>query len=226
MVPTNRQAKKTMKKGSTAELPILPNLNADSSYLPPPPILSKDILERPPILEEPKFYKIQKGGVSSFNGEYGHDILSELEQSGFGSILRATPPKKPVNFKSETLVIEQFREATKAYLTAADKHLELNFIENAAVNYSCAVLCVLLSTDAFQAAHLMKELGEKIPSSIHRSQIFQGVKMVLKANLLKNPEFLVKAEELLLSDLERLYNEDRILIRRATSYTEKICEEE
>jgi len=225
MVPTIRRTKKRTKKSSTAELPTPPNLSNDSSHLPPPPILSNDILSRPPLFEDVKSSKLQTGIQLSSDGEYSPDILSELEQSGFGSILKAIPPRKPVTFRTESLVIEQFRAATDAYLTAADKHLELNFIENAAINYSCAVLCVLFSEDVFQAVHLMKELGEKIPSSIIRSKIFQGVKMLLKANLLKNPEFLVKAEEWLFSNFEYLYKEDQILIRRATLYSKKSIEE-
>ncbi|MCK4849150.1 MAG: hypothetical protein KAT16_09005 [Candidatus Heimdallarchaeota archaeon] len=212
MVPTIRRTKKRTIKGSTAELP-------------PPPILSNDILIRPPLFEDTQSSKLQIGTLLSSDGEYSPDILSELEQSGFGSFLKAVPPKKPVTFHAESLVIKQFRAAKEAYLMAADKHLELNFIKNAAINYSCAVLCALLSEDVFQSAHLMKELGEKIPSSICRSKIFQGVKMLLKANLLKNPEFLVKAEEWLFFDYDYLYKEDQILIRRATSYTEKSIEE-
>jgi len=225
LAPTTRRTKKKNKKSSTTELPPPPNLNYDFSHLPPPPILSNDILSRPPLLEEPKSSKLQTGVLLSSDGEYDPDILKELEQSGFGSFLKAIPPKKQVTFRTESLAIEQFRAAIDAYLTAADKHLELNFIVNASINYSCAVLCVLLSEDAFQAAHLMKELGEKIPSCILRREIFQGVKMLLKANLLKNPEFIIKAEEWLYSDYDHLYEEDRILIRRAISYTEKFIEE-
>ena len=225
MVPTIRRTKKSTKKNFASEIPPPPNFNIDSSSLPPPPILSNDILSRPPLLENQISSKKQTEVLLQSEGEYGPDILSELEKSGFRSILKATPTDETVNFRAETLAIQQFRDASEAYLTAADKHLELNFIENAAVNYSCGVLCTLLSQDVFQAAHLMKELGEIIPSSIIRSQIFQGVKMLLKANLLKNPEFLVKAEEWLFSDLDRLYKEDQILIRRAMSYTENLIKE-
>lgn len=225
MVPTIRRTEKSSKKRSTAKLPTPPNSSTDPSYLPPPPILPNDILSRPPLLEKPQSSKLHKGVDISSNGEYSPDILLELEQSGFGSFLKAIPTKKPVHFRTESLIIKQFRAATSAYLTAADKHLELNFVENAAVNYSCAVLCVLLSEDVFQATHLMKQLGEKVPFSIVRSQIFQGVKNLLKANLLKNPEFLVKAEEWLFSDTDHLYKEDGILLRRAISHTEKFIGE-
>ena len=225
MVPTFRRTKKGTKKSSTAELPIPPKHSTDSSSLPPPPILPSEILARPPLLEDPIASKIQTTDLLPSEGEHSYDILSELEESDFGSILTAIPPKKPVNIQTESLVIEQFRAATDAYLTAGNKHLELDFIENAAVNYSCAVLCVLLSEDAFQAAHLMNELSNRIPSSILKSQIFQGVRMLLKANLLKNAEFLFKAEEWLLSNFEHLYKEDQILIRRAMLYTEESIEE-
>lgn len=225
MVPTIRRIEKRSKKSSTVELPTPPNSRNDSSYLPPPPILSNVILSRPPLLEKPQSSNLQTKVDISSDGEYSPDILLELEQSGFGSFLKAIPQKKPVYFRAESLIIKQFRAATEAYLTAADKHLELNFVENAAVNYSCAVLCVLLSEDVFQAASLMKELGEKVPSSILRSQIFQGVKNLLKAYLLKNPEFLVKAEEWLFSDNEHMYKEDGILLRRAISHAEKFIGE-
>ncbi len=225
MVPTIRRTKRRTKKDSNIELSPPPELSTDSSSLPPPPILSDDILSRPPLFEKPIASKIQTKDLLPSNGEHSYDILSELEKSGFGSILKAIPTKKPVTIQTESLVIEQFRAATDAYLKAGDKHLELNFIENAAVNYSCAVLCVLLSEDVFQAVHLMNELGNKIPSSILRSQIFLGVKMLLKANLLKNAEFLVKAEEWLFSNFDHLYKEDQILIRRAKLYTEESIEE-
>jgi hypothetical protein len=71
----------------------------------------------------------------------------------------------------------------------------------------------------------MNELSNRIPYSVLKSQIFQGVRMLLKANLLKNAEFLVKAEEWLLSNFENLYKEDQILIRRAMLYTEESVEE-
>jgi len=212
MVPTIRRTKKSTKKSSTTEFP-------------PPPILSNDILSRPSLLETPLSSKVETGDTLPSNGEHSPDILSELEQSDFGSYLKSIPPKKQVAIRTESLAIEQFRAATDAYLTAADKHLELNFIENAAINYSCAVLCVLLSEDVFQAAHLMNDLGKKIPSSIRNSQIFQGVKMLLKANLLQNAEFFVKAEEWLLSKFEHLYKEDQMLFRRAMLYTEESFEE-
>jgi hypothetical protein len=77
------------------------------------------------------------------------------------------------------------------------------------------VLCVLLSEDAFQAAHLMKELGAKLPAKIVQSQVFQGVKLLLKANLLKNPSYMKQAEKWLFHDTDHMYNEDLELIQRA-----------
>ena len=195
-------------------------------HLPPPPILSKEILSRPPLLEEQLSSKIDNEDFLSSEVEYSSDILSELEKGGFGSLLKAVPKPTPSNFQAESLAINQFREAAKAYLKAADKHLEMNFFANASINYSCGVLCILLSENAFQAAHLMKELGKTIPSTIVRSQIFQGVRMLLKANILRNPEFLVKAEEWLFSDSNHLYKEDQLLLRRAMSLTVKLIEEE
>ena len=226
MVPTIRRTKKRSEKNSTAKLPVIPDLSTDSSHLPPPPILSNDILSRPPLLEEPNTSELKTSDLLISDGEYSDDILSELEESDFSSVLTATPPKEPVTFQAESLIVEQYRAATDAYLTAGDKHLELEFLENAAVNYSCAVLSVFLSEDAFKAANLMNVLSKKIPGSILRSHRFQGVRMLLKANLLKNPEFLVKAEEWLFLNFENLYKEDQVLIRRAMLYAKKSIEEE
>ena len=212
MAPTDQREKNKEKISSTTDFP-------------PPPLLPNDILTRPPLVETPISSTLQTGDILPFSGEHSPDILLELEEGGFGSILKSVPPKNKVNFQAETLVIEQFCSAADAYIKAADKHLELNFFENAAINYSCAVLCVLLSEDVFQAAHLMNKLGKKVPPVIHSSNIFQGVKMLLKANLLQNAEFLVKAEERLLSNFEHLYKEDQILIQRAMKYTEKLFED-
>ena len=226
MVPVIRRTKKSDKKDSTTELPPPPDLSSESSVSPPPLIFSEDILSRPPITERSEPPKLYSDDPNFSKGEYSPDILSELEESGFGSLLKAIPPKESSVYQIKDHINKQFRTASDAYLKAADKHLELGFIENASVNYSCAVLCILISEDVYQAVHLMKKLGEKIPPSVIRSQIFQGVRMVLKANLLKNPEFLVKAKDWLISDYEHLYKEDKLLIQRAITLTENKIEEE
>jgi len=115
---------------------------------------------------------------------------------------------------------KKFKAAKEAYISAGEKHLELKFYENARCLFSCAVLCVLLGEDAFQAAHLMKELGSKLPSTIVNSHVFQGVKLLLKARLLKKSAYLKQAERWLFHDINHMYTEDRELIERAIRETE------
>ncbi len=231
MSPLLRRSKKKSKKVSIKQLPHPPSLV--NGFSPPPdndsdlispPTLSDEILSRPPIAEKSSRREEDKAFLSYIEDDVTLDILKELEESRFGSFLKAAPLKKPVIIKPESLVIQQFRAAKDAYLSAGDKHLELKFYENASSLYSCAILCVFLSEDAFQAAHLMKELGGKLPAGIVKRHIFQGVKMLLKAYLLKHPTYLRQAKEWLFKDPYHMYKEDQELIHRTIRLTEQVIE--
>ncbi len=222
MTPVLRRPKKKSQKKPTTNLPSTPSLEdelyPESVYYPilsPPPTLPKDILNRPSLFEESKLDPVDYAAAVQIEDDLISDILEEITEGGFSSLLKEIPPKKSTVLHVEKLAVKQFKAAKDAYLTAGEKHLELNFYENAGCLYSCAVLCVLLSEDAFQAAHLMKVLGTKLPSRIVKSHIFQGVKLLLKANLLKDISYLKQAEKWLFYDANHLYKEDKELIHRA-----------
>ena len=231
MNPPLRRSKKESKKDFIEELPHPPP--PVNSFFPPPktesdlispPTLSDEILTRPPIAEEPSILEDDETFLAHIEDDITMDILQELEESRFGSILKTIPPREPVIIKPEALAIQQFKAAKDAYLTAASKHLELKFYENASSLYSCAILCVFLSEGVFQAAHLMKKLGGELPAGIVKSYIFQGVKMLLKAYLLKHPTYLRQAKEWLFKDPDHMYREDQELIHRAIQITENVIE--
>ncbi len=224
MPPILRRPKKKLQKVSTTELPSPPSLEdriySQSVYYPilsPPPTLPEDILNRPPLLEESVSYigPVDETLTFLIEDDLTSDILKEITEGGFGSILKSIPPQKPRVLHLEELVVKQFKAAKDAYLTAGEKHLELSFYENASCLYSCAVLCALLGEDAFQATHLMKELGTNLPGKIVKSHVFQGVKLLLKANLLKDPSYMKQAEKWLFHDTNHMYKEDQELIHRA-----------
>jgi hypothetical protein len=227
MTPPRPFGKKKPKK-PPEDLPSIPTTTSFSSPhlsrpppLPPPPDFSQDIVSRPPFPEPPSSPQtsLKERENEPVPDDLTIDILDELRQTGFGSDLQHTPAEKaPVRTENE-MIRDRYIAAKEDYLTAGNKHLELSFIENAAVNYSCAALCSLMGEDVFQAAHLISELASFLPSSIVNSHIFQGIRLLLKAVLLKNPSFHVQAEKWLLQISERLYKEDVDLIQRALRHS-------
>jgi hypothetical protein len=233
MSPTLRRSKKKPKKISIIDLPVPPSLNNqdsssedDGETFSPPPMLSEDILSRPPLSIAPDKSVEDDYYLSNADDIFSADILEELEVSGFGSFLKSVPPEKPVVIVPESLALKQFEEAKIAYLEAGEKYLELKFYPNAANLYSCAILCELISKDVFQAAHMMKELGTKLPKEIVKKRIFQGVKVLLQANLLEKETLLAKAMELLFHSTNYMYDEDKALIHRAIRKTEEVLQSE
>ena len=233
MSPTLRRSKKKPKKISITDLPAPPTLDNQNSSsdvnkyeFSPPPMLSEDILSRPPLSNEFEPPTEDDSFLSGPDDIFSADILEELEDSGFGSFLKAVPPEKPVTIVPESLALKQFEEAKIAYLEAGEKHVELKFYPNAANLYSCAILCELISKDVFQAAHLMKELGTKLPKELVKKRVFQGVKVLLQANLLKKETLLAKAMELLFHSTNYMYEEDKALIHRAIRETEEVLQSE
>ncbi len=227
MSPPRPFGKKKSKKNSE-DIPHFPSINSSSSPdvlrpppLPPPPDFSQKISSRPPFPEPPsspiKPLKEQKS--VPIPDDLTTDILDELRQTGFGTDLQHTPLKKAIVKTEDELIKDRYIAAKEDYLAAGNKHLELSFNENAAVNYSCAALCCLMGEDVFQAAHLISELASVLPSSIVNSHIFQGIRLLLKAVLLKSSSFHDQAEKWLLQQSERLYKEDIDLIQRALRYS-------
>lgn len=227
MTPPRPFGKKKSKKNAE-DLPPLPSVTSSSSPhisspppLPPPPDFSQEIVSRPPFPEPPSPPQISLKEQESvpIEDDLTSDILDELRQTGFGMDLEHIPLKKaPVKTENE-LIKDRYVAAKEDYLAAGNKHLELSFNDNAAVNFSCAALCSLMGEDVFEAAHLISELASVLPSSIVSSHIFQGIRLLLKAVLLKSAHFHAQAEKWLLQLSERLYKEDVDLIQRALRYS-------
>ncbi|MHA1978704.1 MAG: hypothetical protein ACW98I_17510 [Candidatus Hodarchaeales archaeon] len=222
MSPLLRRPKKKLQNNLIPDLPSPPSLEdkeySQSVYYPilsPPPTVPEDILNRPPSFVESASDPEDNESMKYVKDDLTSDILKEITEGGFSSLLKGVPPKKPIVLHVEDLAIKQFKAAKDAYLSAGEKHLVLKFYENAGCLYSCAVLCVFLSEDIFQAAHLMKELGTQLPLNVIKSHIFQGAKLLLKANLLRNISYLKQAEKWMFQDRSHMYKEDQELIERA-----------
>ncbi len=186
---------------------------------PPPPVFPKSLLNRPPIPESPPTSPLSDDQLF-IKENITSEILEELRNSEFGStFLEAVPEERRPPVEAMKEISKKYQNASNDYLAAGDKHLEMNFLTNAALNYSCAILCKFLGIDEFEASHLMAELAGKLPKTISESFSFQGTKLLLKANLIKNASFLFQAKKWLLKEAEYLYKEDKELIEHAISIT-------
>jgi len=191
-----------------------PSSGSPPSGLPHPPSQSPDILSRPPLPESPTKSAPQEPDAVIIQDNITSDILNELRQEDFGSLLQHIPEEKH-RLTLDEIEGPRFLAAKDAYLAAGRKHLELNFYANAAMNFSCAILSMYLGKDVYTAAHLMAELASTLPPPVVNSYFFQGGRLMLKGILLKNPSYLDQAEKWLLKDTDHLYMEDIDLIRRA-----------
>ena len=229
MSSLKRSNKKKTTKSDVKDLPQPPSL-LDQEYsslsapsdLPPPPVQSLDILTRSPFPESPTKPSVRDQDALIIQDNIASDILNELRQEDFGSFLQNIPEEKRPALTIDEVEGPRFLAAKDAYLAAGKKHLELRFYENAAMNYSCAILCMFLARDVFAAAHLMAKLASGIPLSIINNYFYQGAKLLLKGNLLKDHSYLVQAEKWLLKDTNHLYKEDIDLISRALRQSEMI----
>ncbi len=215
MSPSNRPIKRKDTKAEIKDLPTPPSVFGH----PPPPSQSQDILSRPPLPESPAKPALQAQDVLIIQDNITSDILKELRQGDFGSLLQQVPEEKRQKTLDE-IEGPRFLAAKDDYLAAGEKHFELSFYENAAMNYSCAILSMYLGKDIFTAAHLMSELASMLPPPIVNSYFFQGARLLLKGILLKTPSSLTQAEKWLLKDTDHLYKEDIDLIRRAIRQAE------
>ncbi|UCG00414.1 MAG: hypothetical protein JSW11_12285 [Candidatus Heimdallarchaeota archaeon] len=222
MSPSKRPYRRKDTKTDVRDLPTPPSVfnhpPSPPSDLPPPLSESQDILSRPPLPESPAKPSLQEPDSLIIEDNITSDILKELRRGDFGSLLQHVPVKRPLTL--DEIEGPRFLAAKDAYLAAGKKHLELNFYENAAMNYSCAILSMYLGKDVFTAAHLMSELALVLPPSIVNSYFFQGARLLLKGILLKNASSIAQAENWLLKEIDHLYNEDIDLIRRALRQAE------
>lgn len=223
-----RPFKKKSSEDSDDNFPLPPSLA--TSPLPRPPdlpslsVFSQDIISRPPFPEAPVEPPVSGLGEDKeplpIPDDLTDDILYELRTTGFSSVLEHTPEEKRPTPTVNEIESARYLAAKDDYLAAANKHLELQFYENASYHFTCAVLCIYLAKDVFEAAHVIADMASNLPSAVINSSMFQGCRLLLKANLVKDIAFLVQAEKWLLHDISRLYKEDEDLIKRALRLSE------
>ncbi|MFX0206551.1 MAG: hypothetical protein ACFFDT_11250, partial [Candidatus Hodarchaeota archaeon] len=119
--------------------------------LPSPPAFPQNISTRPPFPEPPPLPQVETEiqGHPPVQDDLTTDLLDELRQTGFGSYLQDTPDEKAPMRTIDEVTRNHYFAAKEDYLAAANKHLDMEFYENAAVNFSCAILCVFLGEDVF-----------------------------------------------------------------------------
>ncbi|UCE14910.1 MAG: hypothetical protein JSV04_06950 [Candidatus Heimdallarchaeota archaeon] len=219
-----RPFKKKSTEDSDDSLPLPPSQLSRPPGLPPPPVFSQDIVSRPPFPETPVEPLVSGSGEEKeplpVPDDLTDDILYELRTTGFSSILEHVPEEERPPPTVDEVESARYLAAKDDYLSAANKHLELQFYENAAYHFTCAVLCIFLAKDVFEAAHVIADMASKLPGAVTNSSMFQGCRLLLKANLVENTAFLVQAEKWLLHNTTRLYKEDEELIKRALRLSE------
>ncbi|MFX1515967.1 MAG: hypothetical protein ACFFC6_06635 [Promethearchaeota archaeon] len=226
MPSSKRTSKRKDTKTDVKNLPRPPSVFdhppssiSPPSGLPPPPFQSPDILSRPPLPENLTKSVSKEPNAVIIQDNITNDILNELRREDFGSFLQRVPEVKR-QLTLDEIEGPRFIAAKDAYLAAGKKHLELKFYENAAMNFSCAILSTYLGKDVYTAAHLMAELASTSPPPVVNSHFFQGVRLLLKGILLKDISYIDQADKWLLKDTEHLYTEDFDLIRRALRQAE------
>ncbi|MFX0087263.1 MAG: hypothetical protein ACFFAU_16555 [Candidatus Hodarchaeota archaeon] len=187
--------------------------------LPPPPIFSI----KPPF--KPSFSSEEPIETTTplFGSEDVTDeILDELKQKSFGSGLAKAPTRKAERKSADELAKRHFQDAKQNYIEAAKKHLELNFHDNAAVNFACATLCDLIAEGVKTARCTISELNTDMPSTVQDNVIFENVQLLIEATLKKNQIFLNRAEKALKSNMGHLYPEDIAIIESGLKAARKI----
>lgn len=182
------------------------------SNLPSPPPLSEKFPTPPPISSE----QSMKAPVPLFDdGAITDEIHAELRKRKFGSGMEKTPERKAASISTDELTKRHFRETRQDYIEAGNKHLELNFYDNAAINYACAIFCDLIVEGYQTARRTMSELSTGTPSSVTDNNIFDSARLIIEAIRTKNFNFLTRAERTYQSNTEHLYPEDIAIIERA-----------
>ncbi len=198
--------------------PPPPGLGAHPN-LPPPPVLSTKSTSRPFFTsEEPIETTTPLFGSEAVTDE----ILDELKQKSFGSVLAKAPARKTERKSTDELAKRHFQDAKQNYIEAAKKHLELNFHDNAAVNFACAILCDLIAEDINTAHRTISKLDTDMPSTVRDNVIFENVRLIIEAIRTKNQIFLNNAEKALKSNMGQLYPEDIAIIESGLKAARKI----
>lgn len=179
--------------------------------LPPPPPIFGKVSSQPPLGSQ----QPEKAPVPLFDEELTSEIHAELRQKGFGSAMKKAPERKAISVPTEDLTKSHFRESKQEYIEAGNKHLELNFYDNAATNYSCAILCDLIGEGWQTARRTMSNLSSGIPSEVVENNFFDNVRLLLEAIRTKNFTFLSRAEKFLKKNIDHLYPEDVAMVEKA-----------
>ena len=116
-----RRRKKRSKKDKKTNLKSVPSLEdelyAESIYYPilsPPRVSPVDILKRPLSFNEPIAESVDYTPTTLIEDDVVSDILKELTEGGFSSLLKVAPRTKPRVLHVEELAIKQFRAAKDA----------------------------------------------------------------------------------------------------------------
>ncbi len=182
------------------------------SNLPSPPPFSEKTPSQPPLSSGPP----TQAPVPLFSDETtSEDILAELRQKKFGSGMKKVPERKAVSLSTNDLARRHFQDTKKNYIEAGKKLLELNFYDNVATNYACAILCDLIGEGWQAARRTMTDLSTGIPSAVMNNTIFDSVRAIIEAIRTKNFTFLTRAEKTIKSNTGRLYPEDIAIIEKA-----------
>lgn len=176
--------------------------------LPPPPPFAGNVPAQP--RQQPT-----KGPVPIFDDNLANEIHAELRQREFGSTMKKAPERKAVSLSTDDLAKQHFLNSKKEYIAAGNKHLELNFYDNAAINYACAILCDLIGEGIQKSRHTMLTLGSTVPAAVAENNFFDSVRLLLEAIRTKNYTFLTRAEKLIKKNMGHLYPEDVAMVEKA-----------
>ncbi|MFX0124421.1 MAG: hypothetical protein ACFFAE_12335 [Candidatus Hodarchaeota archaeon] len=179
--------------------------------LPPPPPFAENVPLQPALSSQ----QTAKPPVPLFDDNLANEIHAELRQRDFGSAMKKAPERKAVPLTTEDLAKRHFRNSKQEYIEAGNKHLELNFHDNAATNYACAILCDLIAEGIQTARQTMSRLSSNVPSEVTNNNFFESVRLLLEAIRTKNYNFLTRAENVLKKNIEHLYPEDAAMVEKA-----------
>jgi hypothetical protein len=186
--------------------------------LPPPPAFSTGQQQPPPsIYEKP----VEKTTSLFGNEAITDDILGELKQKKFGSGLEKTPTQKIQHKTVDELARRHFQETKKNYIDAGQKHFEMNFHDNASINFACAILCDYIADGVESARRTMSQLSSGMPSSIRDNIFYESTRLLIEAARTKSFPFLTKAEKTFMSNIGKLYPEDAAIVETALKTAKK-----
>lgn len=184
------------------------DVSKPSGFPPPPPFPGKSP-------SQPSLSSEQPSKAPLFDDEITDEIHAELRQRAFGSSMRKVPERKAVSISTEELAKQRLRASKQEYIEAGNKHLELNFFDNAAINYACAILCDLIVEGWQSARQTMLKLTARIPSAVVEKSFFDNVRLLLEAIRTKNSTFLIRAEQAIQKNMKHLYPEDAAMVEKA-----------